>query len=123
MPTKKEIASTFLTLSARGDSREAFKLYTAPGFKHHNAFFKGDGNSLMIAMEENVKKFPEKVLEIQHALEDGDMVALHSKVKLTPDDLGIGLVHIFRFEDERIAELWDLGQAVPADMVNELGMF
>jgi len=31
-------------------------------------------------------------------------------------------VHIFRFEGERIAELWDLGQPVPDGSPNEDGM-
>ena len=32
---------------------------------------------------------------------------------LKPGDRGIALVHIFRFEAGRIAELWDIGQPVP----------
>ncbi len=35
-PSKKEIAKEFLTLCAKGNSREAFDLYTNKNFKHHN---------------------------------------------------------------------------------------
>ena len=35
----------------------------------------------MIAMEEIAAKNPNKVLEIQRALEDGDLGAVHSRVK------------------------------------------
>lgn len=47
MPTKKESAQHFLKLASAGKSREAFK--------HHNVYFKGDANTLMLAIEEDAK--------------------------------------------------------------------
>ena len=121
--TKKEIAQDFLKLASKGQSRQAFELYVSDNFKHHNAWFKGDGQTLMTAMEENAKKTPDKVFEIQRALEDGNLVAVHSRVRQTPNDLGAAVIHIFRFDNEKVVELWDFGQAVPAEIVNENGMF
>ena len=74
-------------------------------------------------MEENAAKFPGKILEIQRVLEDGCLVAIHSRVRLRPEESGVALVHIFRFQDDRIVELWDIGQPVPDDCINEKGMF
>ena len=65
----------------------------------------------------------EKTLKVQRALEDGIYVAVFSEVHMKPGDLGVGVVHMFRFEGERIVELWDVGQPVPAKAVNEHGMF
>lgn len=110
-------------MAARGDSREAFSLYVAQDFRHHNAWFKGDADTLMKAMEESAKENPDKTFEIQRTLEDGELVAVHSHIKQNPQDLGAAVIHIFRFEDDKIAELWDFGQPVPADQVNENGMF
>lgn len=117
------MAQDFLKLAAKGQSRQAFELYISSGFKHHNAYFKGDGNSLMTAMEGNARKNPDKVFEIQRALEDGDLVAVHSRVRQAPGDSGAAVIHIFRFENDEIVELWDFGQTVPDNMVNENGMF
>lgn len=33
------------------------------------------------------------------------------------------VVHVFRFQGNLIAELWDVGQAVPENSPNEYGMF
>ncbi len=121
--TKKEIAQSFLKLSAKGESPEAFSLYVGENFKHHNVYFKGDGNTLMIAMEESAKTNPNKVFEIQRALEDGDLVSVHSRVVLEKGDVEMALIHIFRFDKDKIMELWDFGQVVPTDLVNENGMF
>jgi predicted SnoaL-like aldol condensation-catalyzing enzyme len=74
-------------------------------------------------MEENAVANPGKVLEVQRALQDGNLVAVHSRVVQRPGDPGAALVHIFRFEGGLVAELWDIGQPVPEDSPNEHGMF
>jgi predicted SnoaL-like aldol condensation-catalyzing enzyme len=121
--SRKQTAIAFLRLAASGKAREAFQKHVAPDFRHHNPFFRGDADSLMTAMEENAAKNPDKVLEIQRALEDGDLVAVHSRVRQKPGDLGAAVVHILKFQGDRIVELWDMGQPVPETSPNENGMF
>ena len=123
MESLKGKALTFLKLCAAGDSREAFRLFAGSGFKHLNIWFKGDADTLMIAMEESAKMNPDKIFEVQRALEDGDLVAIHSFVRQNPQDRGVAVMHIFRFEAGKIAELWDFGQPVPENPINENGMF
>ena len=53
--TIKEIGKDFLNLCASGNPEKAFSLYAHKNFKHHNPFFKGDADSLMIAMAESSK--------------------------------------------------------------------
>lgn len=118
----KQNAQEFLRLASKGDSRTAFALYVGEGFRHHNPWFKGDADSLMLAMEEAGRERPNKSLQILRALEEGDLVAVHSWVKQTPDDAGGAVVHIFRFAGDKIVELWDVGQGQPEEMVNEYGM-
>jgi|SRR6185312_1363499 len=121
--TKKEIAQNFLLLTSKGKSREAFDLYADANFKHHNAYFKGDRNTIMIAMEENAIKNPNKIFEIQRVLEDGDLVAVHSRVEMAKGGMEIAVVHIFKFNSNSIVEMWDIGQPAPAEKINENGMF
>jgi predicted SnoaL-like aldol condensation-catalyzing enzyme len=123
MSSKKEMAQHFLKLAAQGNSREAFKLSVGKDFKHHNVYFKGDAETLMIAIEEDAKINPDKIFEIQRAMEDGDLVAVHSRFRQNPNDLDWAVMHIFRFENNKIVELWDFAQAAPAEMINENGMF
>lgn len=123
MATKKETAVSFLELAASGRVREAYTKHVGTGFRHHNPFFAGDAQSLMIGMEENARENPDKRLDVLHALEEGDLVAVHSRVIHRPHDPGAALVHLFRFENGRIAELWDIGQPVPTESPNVNGMF
>lgn len=74
-------------------------------------------------MEQNAASHPGKKFEVQRTVSEGDLVVVHSRVCMGPGHPGIAVVHILRFNEERIAELWDVGQAVPENMPNEHGMF
>ena len=119
----KESALGFLNSVASGQVRKAYELYVGPGFKHHNPYFRGDAASLEEGMAQNARKNPDKVLDIQAAIEEGDRVAVFSRVRQEPKDKGGAVVHIIRFNDGRIVEFWDIWQPVPEDTVNENGMF
>ena len=121
--TQKAAAVEFLTLVVSGKVREAYRRHVGPGFKHHNPHFRGDAASLMAAMEQNEAQSPNKVLEVQLVLEEGDRVVVFSHVRQAVGDSGAAVVHIFRFDGGRVVELWDVGQPVPDPVVNEHGMF
>lgn len=119
----KEAAIDFLHLTASGNVIEAFYLYVSPEFRHHNMHFKGDAHSLKAAMEESAINLPAKQLEIRFAIREGNMVAVYSKVTISPGEPGIALVHFFRFRNDKIVELWDLAQAPLNEVINENGLF
>lgn len=77
----------------------------------------------MLAMEESTRMNPNKIFKIHHILEDDNLVAVHSHLKQTPIELGFAVVHILKFKSDKIVELWDLGQPIPKDPINENGMF
>jgi len=121
--SRKEKAVSFLQQVASGEVREAYRRYIGTDFRHHNPYFRGDADSLMLAMEENAAKNPQKIFEVKRVIEEGDLVAVHSHVKQKPEDLGGAVVHIFRFHNELIVELWDVGQPIPENSPNENGVF
>jgi predicted SnoaL-like aldol condensation-catalyzing enzyme len=121
--SNKDIAISFLKLAASGKVRDAYSKFVGAGFRHHNPFFEGSAETLMEGMEENARQNPNKVLEVKRAIAEGQLVAVHSHVRQKPDDPGAAVVHIFRFENGRIVELWDLGQPVPEESPNQYGMF
>jgi predicted SnoaL-like aldol condensation-catalyzing enzyme len=116
-------ATTFLQMIADRKISEAYDQFIAPHFIHHNQYFKGDRESLRKAMEEAGFKNPHKKLEIKKVFEDGDTVITFSHIRQNPDDLGGAVVHMFRFEGDQVAELWDLGQPILKDSPNENGVF
>jgi predicted SnoaL-like aldol condensation-catalyzing enzyme len=120
--TNKEVAISFLNEAASGKLDEAYAR-VSPEFQHHNAHFPGDTESLKAGMADAHKQFPDTKLEVQRAIAEGDLVAVHSRVQHAPERPAIAVVHIFRFEGDKIAELWDVGMDVPKDSPNQNGAF
>src|SRR5213593_3802751 len=106
---KRETALAFLKLAASGKVTEAFQKYLSRDFRHHNPYFRADANSLKAGMMEAHQKFPNTTLDVQRVFEEGDTVAVHSRVRHSAETPEIAVVHIMRFEGDRIAELWDVG--------------
>lgn len=121
--SNKAAAIAFLELASSGKVSDAYSRFVGAEFKHYNPFFEGSAESLRAGMEQNARQKPDKVLEVQRAVAQGDFVAVHSHVRQKPDDRGAAVVHIFRFENGRIVELWDIGQPVPEKSSNSHGMF
>ncbi len=119
--TKKDIATSFLKLASSGNVRDAYDRYVHRQFKHHNVYFKGDRESFLRAMEENAHQFPDKTYEVLHAIEEGDLVAVHGKVVLAPKVYAV--IHVFRFQGDKITESWEASQEQLNDSPNENGLF
>jgi predicted SnoaL-like aldol condensation-catalyzing enzyme len=117
------IALSFLSDVIKDKVEEAYENYVSPKFRHHNAHFVGDRKSLKNGMIENEKEFPKKILEVKHAVEEGDMVIVHSHMRFKKTDPGMVMVHIFRFEKDQIIELWDVKEPVLAGSPNKNGTF
>jgi predicted SnoaL-like aldol condensation-catalyzing enzyme len=119
---KKDIAADFLKLASAGKIAEAYRKYVHDDFCHHNAYFKGDRESLRLAMEQNAQQFPDKKYETLRILEDSDLVCIHGKVVLSAESQW-SVIHIFRFKDNMIIEEWEASQEVLKDSPNENGIF
>lgn len=119
--TNKDIAIQFLQTCALKSPKSAFAEFTNPNFKHHNQYFPGDRDSLMNAMIEADKSEPNKSFTVKQVFETGDRVALYSHV--VKETMEIAVVHMLRFENGKISEMWDVGQIMEKDSPNKNGMF
>ena len=121
--TNKETAVQFLKLISSGDVDRAYEQFILTTGKHHSPYFAAGFEALKTGMKENYRQFPEKRSEVKHVLGDNDMVAIHSHVILKPGDVGFSIVHLFRFEVGKIAELWDFTQTAPTESINTDDLF
>ena len=121
--SRKDIAVSFLEMASSGKVREAYERYIHPNFVHHNPYFKGDRESLLAGMEQSAAELPNKVFEAVRVLEDGAFVAVHGRIRLRPDIPEYVLIHIFRFEGDRIIEEWEASQEIPKESPNTNGVF
>ena len=121
--SNREIAMSFFDLVVTGKVREWYDKHTNQDFIHHNQYFRGDRETIILAIEEDARANPEKQVDVKMTLEDGDLVTTYSHVQQNREDPGFALMHIFRFKDSTIMEMWDINQAILEDSPNENGMF
>jgi predicted SnoaL-like aldol condensation-catalyzing enzyme len=123
LPARKDAAVDFLQMVVAGKIPEAYKKYVDMRGRHHNPFFPAGFSELEDAMMQDETRHPGKQLRVKNVLGDGDLVAVHSHLVIRPGETEMAVVHIFRFAGERIVEMWDCGQILPADSPNGDGTF
>ena len=69
------------------------------------------------------EKFPNSRSEIKRAVAEGDLVMLHVHSVREPGQRGRAIVDIFRLENGKIVEHWDVIQDVPEKAANNNTMF
>jgi predicted SnoaL-like aldol condensation-catalyzing enzyme len=119
----QQAAVQFLQLVVAGRIDEAYQKHVDMQGKHHNPFFPAGFPALRKAMVENHVQFPNKQLVVKNVLGEGDMVAVHSHIVPRPGETGLAAVHLFRFQGDKIVEMWECVQPLPADSPNRDGAF
>lgn len=69
------------------------------------------------------EKFPNYHSEIKRVLADGDYVILHVHNVPEPGARGAAIIDIFRLENGKVVEHWDVRQDVPEKSANDNTMF
>ena len=102
---------------------EAASKYFGPKYIQHNPGapdgvegFKGFLNFLR-------DKFPNSHSEIKKVFAEGDFVILHVHAVREPGTRGRAIVDIFRLENGKIVEHWDVAQDIPEKMPHNNGTF
>ena len=117
-------ALDFLRFVREGNRAGAERLL-APDARHHSPYFKAGAPALLDAIEQAAKSGPPRfsLSDVKHVMCDGDYVAVHSHVYQRQGDPSGAVFHLFRFKGDLIAEVWEVGQLIPADNPNTDGMF
>jgi predicted SnoaL-like aldol condensation-catalyzing enzyme len=102
---------------------DAASKYFGPHYVQHNPGAPDgiEGFKAFIALRK--EKFPNAKSEIKRAFADGDYVILHVHAVREPGERGNAIVDIFRLENGKIVEHWDVVQPIPEKTTNNNGMF
>lgn len=106
----------------RGDTAVVDR-FVRPDYIQHNPLAPDGAQTLKNLAVSIHKQFPDAKYDIRRVISEGDLVLVHSNVVLTPGTRGSAVFDIFRFQDGKIAEHWDVGQSVPEKSVNGNDMF
>ncbi|MEO7992566.1 MAG: ester cyclase [Chryseolinea sp.] len=95
--------------------------YIGDTYVQHNPSV-GDGKeALKQAATQWFTGAPKEKIDVQHLNAEGDLVYIHTKSKMGPKTISI--IDIFKIENGKIVEHWDVGQEVPEKSANAHPMF
>ena len=102
---------------------EAVSRYVGNTYIQHNPDFADGPQAFIAAVKGWVGACPSLRTEIKRIIAEGDFVVTHVFIKQYEKDLGIAAIDIFRFENGKIIEHWDVTRAIPEKSANDNAMF
>lgn len=97
--------------------------YMQPDYIQHSRLAEPGVAGLKAFLDRIRVESPHARTFIKRVFADGDHVVVHVHVVIHPGTPGIAVVDIFRCQEGRVAEHWEVIQEVPVDSPNPLPMF
>ncbi|MCI9871340.1 nuclear transport factor 2 family protein [Arthrobacter humicola] len=102
--------------------REAFDFLVAGDYRQHNPAIPDGPEAAVSMLTPKFDGSPDSRFEVQRILVDGDLALVHVRAS-GPGRPDAAVADIYRFENGRIVEHWDVLQTVPEDPVHDHPMF
>jgi len=102
---------------------DAFKAHVGATYKQHNPLVPDGIEPSVAFLSKRFETNSQAINEIKRVIADGDLVAVHVHSRLNDGDRGRAIVDIFRVENGKIVEHWDVIQPVPENAQNNNTMF
>ncbi len=121
--SNRQIVEEFVDIFYRQkNARKAFMEYVVEEYIQHNPNIP-DGRAAAITFLEPKFLNPDSIFDIKRILVDGDLAMIHLHGRMSADSLGAVVVDIFRLENGKIVEHWDVLQQFPTECINPHPMF
>jgi len=119
----KKVVIDFYEKSLNQKDYEAAAKHFGPRYIQHNPTAADGPEGFQRLVTFLKEKFPNSKSEIKRAVAEGDYVVLHVHSVREPGQRGRAIVDIFRLENGKIVEHWDVIQDVPETAANSNTMF
>jgi len=123
MEENKKIVAAFYDAAVNQKDFEKASQYLGARYTQHNPL-AADGREGFKGFITFLKdKFPNNRSEIKRIFADGDYVIVHVHAVREPGTRGNAIVDIFKLENGKVVEHWDVIQPIPEKVANDNGMF
>lgn len=122
LETNKKNVVEFYDLIINNKDFESARRFMGDRYKQHNPLVKDGPEGLREFITFLKTNYPEARSEIKQVLADGNYVILHVHSVRSPQ-VQRAIIEIFRLENGKIDEHWDVIQDIPANSANPNGMF
>jgi predicted SnoaL-like aldol condensation-catalyzing enzyme len=119
---KKNVVE-FYNLALNEKNFDAASKYLGARYTQHNPVAADGPEGLKGFIGFLRDKFPNSRSEIKRVFAEGDYVIVHVHAVREPGTRGRAIIDIFKLENGKIVEHWDVAQDVPEKAANANGMF
>ena len=119
----KKTVLEFYEMGLNRKDFDAAAKFIGPRYVQHNPTAPDGPEGFKAFLNFLREKFPDSHNEVKHVFADGDYVVLHVHSVREKGSRGRAIVDIFKLEDGKIVEHWDVVQDVPEKSANANGMF
>ena len=119
---KKVVIEAYTAMLNHHDIDAATRHFGAT-YTQHNPMARDGIEGFKPFFTRYIQQYPKSSMQIKRVLADGDFVVLHVHLLLQPDDRGRAAVEIFRLDNGKIVEHWDVIQPIPEKPANSNTMF
>ena len=123
LEANKETVRGFEDAALNQKDFEAASKYLGPRYTQHNPTAADGPEGLKAYIAFLKEKFPNNHSEIKHIFADGDYVIVHDHAVREPGTRGNAIVNIYKLENGKVVEHWDVIQPIPEKAANDNGMF
>jgi len=124
LETNKRIVREFYELAFNGrQPAEAVARYMGSYYRQHNPQAADGAEPFTGFVVGFTQTFPDLHLNIKRLIAEGDLVVVHSHITRNAEDRGMAVVDIFRLENGKVVEHWDVLQEIPEAAANTNTMF
>lgn len=123
LEANKRVATEFYDAAINRKDFAAASQYLGSHYKQHNPTAADGAEGLRAFIDFLKARYPNQRGEIKRVIAEGDLVVLHVHSTRGDDTPGRAIVDIFRVENGKVVEHWDVIQDIPAQPANSNGMF
>jgi predicted SnoaL-like aldol condensation-catalyzing enzyme len=123
MEENKKIVAEFYDAALNQKDFEKASKYLGSRYTQHNPNAADGPEGLKGFLAFLKDKFPNNRSEIKRIFADGDYVIVHVHAVREPGTRGNAIIDIFRLENGKVVEHWDVVQPIPEKAANDNGMF
>lgn len=121
--TNKKTVLAFYEAGLNQKDFDTASKYIGPRYVQHNPTAPDGPEGFKAFLGFLREKFPDSHSDIKQVFADGDYVILHVHAVREKGSRGSAIVDIFKLEDGKIVEHWDVVQPIPEKSANSNGMF